>query len=417
MNSGKNGAGRRRSYTLATGVLIAFAGAGCGGVEVEDDPSLLNGAVEALGSTEPLQWVSTPAQLRAMTLTGNYALANDIEMAGQSFTPIGTPGSPFRGTFDGKNRVIKNLTLSRAGTSVTGLFGATQLAIVRNVGLTNVNITGGNATGAIIGVMTESDLTSSYVTGTVTTSGTTSPGTIGMAVGSMYGPSHISRCYATGTVRGTAGRIGGFVGHMSSCSNPSSLPEIREVFTNVTVSPTTNVGTYTIFAGGLVGSGSGGWIEDVSTVGNVTGRNYAGGVVGGFENLDLCPGGYEDILSRGIVTVSNVPNRAGMIGYATPGTRFFRCGGIWNSTTDGGTAPTVGYCVQRSESDSDLRAAHPAPNRLIWPFIHGALLPDGSGSDGDWGFGYDGETPTWALNSSTQHISLTRIPNPGVQPL
>lgn len=415
MNPGGNGERPCRFCTLGMVALIAVAAAGCGGGEA--DSALLNHAVEALGSTEPLQWVSTPAQLRAMTLTGNYALANDIEMAGQSFTPIGTPGSPFRGTFDGKNRVIKNLTLSRAGTSTTGLFGATQLAIVRNIGLTNVNITGGNVTGAIIGVMTESDLTSSYVTGTVTTSGTSSPGTIGMAVGSMYGPSHISRCYATGTVNGTAGRIGGFVGHMSSCSNPTSLPEIREVFTNVTVSPTTNVGTYTIFAGGLVGSGSGGWIEDASTVGNVTGRDYAGGVVGGFENLDFCPGGYQDILSRGIVTVSNVPNRAGMIGYATPGTRFFRCGGIWNSTTDGGTAPTVGYCVQTGVSDSELRAPHPAPNRLLSPFIHGALLPDGSGSDGDWGFGYDGEAATWALNSSTQHISLTRIPNPGVQPL
>jgi hypothetical protein len=40
----------------------------------------------------------------------------------------------------------------------------------------------------------------------------------------------------------------------------------------------------------------------------------------------------------------------------------------------------------------------------------------GSGSDTDWGFGTCGTVQLWALNSSTEYITLTRIPNPSVQP-
>lgn len=74
------------------------------------------------------------------------------------------------------------------------------------------------------------------------------------------------------------------------------------------------------------------------------------------------PSLFTDLLSRGIVTVSNIPNRAGAIG-GWDGD-FIRCG-----------------------------------------------------SDGEWGFGYSQDEVVWNLNSSSQHISLKNIPNPSVQPL
>jgi hypothetical protein len=42
----------------------------------------------------------------------------------------------------------------------------------------------------------------------------------------------------------------------------------------------------------------------------------------------------------------------------------------------------------------------------------------GSGTETDYGFDTCGNNPVvWGLNSSSQHISLLRIPNPGIQPL
>lgn len=50
-------------------------------------------------------------------------LANDIDMTGVDFTPIGTPDYPFVGTFDGQRYRIKNMTLS-AATGNLGFFGS-----------------------------------------------------------------------------------------------------------------------------------------------------------------------------------------------------------------------------------------------------------------------------------------------------
>lgn len=57
--------------------------------------------------------ISTPEELLNISddLSGSYYLANDIDMSGVAFTPIGpSSSSPFTGTFDGNEHVIKNLT-------------------------------------------------------------------------------------------------------------------------------------------------------------------------------------------------------------------------------------------------------------------------------------------------------------------
>lgn len=417
MRSHEDGPARKRAGLAVAVIVAGLVNFGCSG-ETGEAEEAVGSVGSTLGSTEPVQWITNGYQLRYMSLTGNYALANDINLRTRyGWNPIGTPGNPFRGTLDGMGHVINNLTISNAGGSSTGMFGATREAIIRNVGLTNVSVTGGNTTGALVGVVFDSEITSTYVTGTVTASSSNTFASAGMAVGSMYGASVLSRSYATGTVNGNAAYIGGMVGLLSSCSNPSSLATVQEVFTNVAVSPTTSEGTYSILAGGAVGLANGGFLTDVSTVGTTTGRDYAGGVVGAFMNLDYCLGGFDDLLSRGIVTVSNMQDRTGPIGYVGGGS-LIRCGAaFWDTDTDGGIAPTLPNCEPTGYSDSTLRAPHPAPNLLLWPFIHGALQSDGTGSDGEWGFGIETEPQVWSLNSSSQHITLTRIPNPGVQPL
>jgi hypothetical protein len=421
------------AVSAAAAVMLTLLGSGCGGVDGNDsaDPDVQL-VRSALGSTEPLQTITTLAQLRAMTVTGNYRLGNNIDasptaQAGQQFVPIGSPFNAFRGTFDGNGKTINNLRINTNGSWYTGLFSGASGAIIKNVGLTNVNVSGGGFTGAIAGLIGNSQVTSSYVTGTV--SGPSSGSVvqaIGMALGSAGASTEVNRCYATGTVTGLTLSAGGFVGEINGGSDFSNAAKFTEIFTNVNVTPTTQGVTYDVAAGGLVGVVQGAWIEDINSHGNVTGRGVVGGIAGEVFNdsPNYVATVLDDCVSNGVVTDARTPQRAGTYGYAHG--FFAHCTTIWNSTTDTGSPQQSG--CQPGMSRDALRAPHPSPNRLVNPFIRGELITQdkippfqqwqlGLGSDGDWGFGYVPDTVTvWALNSSTEYITLTRIPNPSVQP-
>ncbi len=99
-------------------------------------------------------------------LSGHYALGSDITTGG-TFTPVGGV-TPFSGIFDGLGHTITGLSISSPGTNDVGLFGATNGAIIRNVGLTNVNITGANNVGGLVGSNQNGSISNSYATGSVT---------------------------------------------------------------------------------------------------------------------------------------------------------------------------------------------------------------------------------------------------------
>lgn len=422
--------------------LVAFALGGCG--SEYDGAAFREEAVdeitEALGSTEAPQTITTLAQLRAMTVTGNYVLGNDINawqtnQPGQQFVPIGSPFNQFRGTFDGNNKTISNLRIDTGGGWYTGMFSSVSGAIIKRVGLVNVNVSGGGFTGALAGIISNSEVTSAYVTGTVSapSSGTAVNG-VGMAFGSMGQSVMVSRAYATGTVTGRTNTIGGFVGEVVGGNTLSTMSTLSEIFTNVNVNPTWAFGTsYTVLAGGLVGLAQGAWIRDINSHGNVLGRGYAGGVIGEAINnsVDSMPNVLDHAVSHGAVTVSGASgNRAGVIGRFLGS--FQHCGSFWNSTNDAGSTWSGSTECQEGKSAAVLRAPKPSPNKLINPFIRGQLVTQqmindsqgtlaqcklGSGTDGDWGFGTCNTPQLWALRSASQHITLTRIPNPSVQPL
>ena len=74
-------------------------------------------------------------------------LGADLDLAGVTWTPIGTSASPFSGTFDGNGKVIKNLTID--GTAKVGLFGVLDGAVVKNLTFVGAEIsaTGGSGGG------------------------------------------------------------------------------------------------------------------------------------------------------------------------------------------------------------------------------------------------------------------------------
>jgi hypothetical protein len=166
-------------------------------------------------------------------LLGHYKLMNDLDFdddnsyeqvgnwedfktdmtTGDGFEPIGTTSAnEFRGFFDGKGFVIKNLYINRASTSNIGLFGYVGTAgrIVRT-GIVDADITGGRYVGAISGYNNGTILTS-FSTGSITNTVT---GDAGGIAGYNYGlgtsTGFISDCYSRVSVTGLA-RVGGLVG-------------------------------------------------------------------------------------------------------------------------------------------------------------------------------------------------------------
>ena len=171
--------------------------------------------------------------------TAGAGLGMWASVARRTWTPIGTQAYPFRGEFDGiagkKNRKIYGLYYNDTSKSYIGLFGYTNNVQISNLDLLVGRVIAKDFVGALVG---------------------------GAAAGS------ITNVHCEIDVSGQ-NKVGGLVGSTTSSISTSSAKE------NV-------VGQDSV--GGLVGfiSGrvSGTTKQNVSFIGNVSGRNYVGGIAG-----------------------------------------------------------------------------------------------------------------------------------------
>lgn len=158
--------------------------------------------------------ISTSAQLQSINsnLTGQFELVNDIDMSGINFTVLGdgsTSAKRFKGTFDGKGYKIKNLKINKTTANI-GLFGFTENATIKNVGLENCEVNGTTATnyvGSIVGYAYNTLIEQCYSTGSVFGQYGVG-GIVGWNAGSTLLNSW-SSCSTSGK-----GRIGGLVGNL-----------------------------------------------------------------------------------------------------------------------------------------------------------------------------------------------------------
>ena len=67
--------------------------------------------------------------------------------------PIGCEYNPFNGTFDGNNKVIKNLFINDPDMDCVGLFGCVDNGTIKNLGVENINIIGKDRIGGITGTL------------------------------------------------------------------------------------------------------------------------------------------------------------------------------------------------------------------------------------------------------------------------
>lgn len=71
-------------------------------------------------------------------------LADDLDLDNEEWTSIGTKENPFKGTFDGQNKIIKNLNIveeeAKEGKAYIGFFGYANNVTIKNVTFENVNL-------------------------------------------------------------------------------------------------------------------------------------------------------------------------------------------------------------------------------------------------------------------------------------
>jgi M26 IgA1-specific Metallo-endopeptidase N-terminal region len=321
---------------------VLVAGCAMGPAEVIHESESLGETSQAVVTT-----ITTLAQLRAMSSTGDYVLGADIDASATAATPfvgIGTLASPFRGTFDGKTFKIKNLTISANGW-YTGMFKIVDGATLTNIRLTNVNVPNSFPyTGAIAGVMSNTTLSDSEVSGTVKGADSTG-GLVGAMTVSTVMNSKISGLSVTGTTS-----TGGFVGYAAASSfvtlctsTNGSVKGTSDTGGFVGLASTSNVSfgtatglnvTGTTSTGGLVGRSTG-TIYGNSASGTVKGSDATGGIAGALTDGGLfathvpslsltggtSTGGLVGALTRGTVdsssargTITGTTNTGGLVG-------------------------------------------------------------------------------------------------------
>ena len=107
-------------------------------------------------------------------MTGDYVLANDIDMTGRNFVPFGivnnTSAGKFTGTFDGQGHTIKNLKYDVSDKGEVGLFSQTDNATIKNLIIEDAYFKGNANVGGIVGRMYRTTITdcavlNSYIEG------------------------------------------------------------------------------------------------------------------------------------------------------------------------------------------------------------------------------------------------------------
>ncbi|URZ17432.1 fibronectin type III domain-containing protein [Clostridium felsineum] len=295
------------------------------------------------GTADDPYIISTAQQLQNMTndLKGHYKLANDIDLTGVNWIPIGINTIvPFTGVFDGNGHSIKNLSMNKLGNNAaTGLFGYLNGATIKNLKLDSVNIIGGNNTGALVGnSVGESTIDNCSASGTITAYGNTG-GLIGSAtsltinnanssvtvkivngdgingdnVGGLIGnlTGKITSSFATGDVtskngNNIGGLVGAITGNITKCyttNNVNAIGNNANATGNYVGALAGNISSGTIdkcyttgsvtttgsYVGALAGVTSSVTINNSFNLASVTGVNYVGGIQGsGNVTMNYC---------------------------------------------------------------------------------------------------------------------------------
>ena len=98
-------------------------------------------------------------------------LANDIDLGGEEWTPIGTQSHQFQGIFNGNGHTISNLKINSSNSENSGFFGFTTNGEIKNLTFNNADVVGYLNVGVVAGCPYTSKYSNIKLTGDIKVSG------------------------------------------------------------------------------------------------------------------------------------------------------------------------------------------------------------------------------------------------------
>ena len=211
----------------------------------------------------------------------DFVLANDLDSsstgyadqvdsggtlanAGEGWKPIGDSDNRFNGEFDGNDNIISDLVIDRPSSMYQGLFGRTDGATIRNVGLEGGSVQGYYFVGGLVGF---SDANST-VSNSYTTVSVKGDNYVGGLVGKNEDSSSINNSYTTGSAKGN-----NYVGGLLGINNNSTV-------SNSYATGPVNNGASGTNVGGLVGNDTGSGVINSFWDTETTGQDSSAGGTG-----------------------------------------------------------------------------------------------------------------------------------------
>ncbi|MBQ2444811.1 MAG: heparinase II/III family protein, partial [Oscillospiraceae bacterium] len=253
------GSGYREDYLVMNRLrpVLAWENAGCKSALPQKD------GVYEISNAEELRLLSYLVR-KGNTFSGKQIiLKSDIDLENKPWLPIGgndeSKGYAFRGTFDGRGYVVRNMISIELENSYSGLFGYVSQGTVKNVGLeSGISLAKDKAAGLVAYLQNGAKLQNSYTRATVFANNI-SGGLVAMVGGNNC---LVENCYNTGFVSGksftntTAGLVAYLSGNtkgmiLRNCYNVGNyygiLGEPNAGATENTVSNTYTVGNVQLY--------------------------------------------------------------------------------------------------------------------------------------------------------------------------
>ena len=248
-----------------------------------------------IATLDNLRWLSENPSI--WTRGAHFKQTNDIDASDTKnwnkkgekslgFRPIGDATRAFHGTYDGDNKLIRNLFIGADEENV-GFFGLVDggVSVLKNIRLENLTIAAGDAAKCVGGLVAQTDMSEVKITGCHVTLENLSAGvgtsSVGGFAGYLNSVSILEQSSATAANTTTAilakkGNVGGFVGTLQADNG-----KLEKLYTNINVVEAEGSSVNTM--GGFVGYISGGAttvLQNAYSLGNVNFRSA--GIIGAF---------------------------------------------------------------------------------------------------------------------------------------
>ena len=248
-----------------------------------------------IATLDNLRWLSENPSI--WTRGAHFKQTNDIDASDTKnwnkkgekslgFRPIGDATRAFHGTYDGDNKLIRNLFIGADEENV-GFFGLVDggISVLKNIRLENLKIATSDAAKCVGGLVAQTDMSEVKITGCHVTLENLSAGvgtsSVGGFAGYLNNVSVLEQSSATAANTTTAilakkGNVGGFVGTLQADNG-----KLEKLYTNINVVEAEGSSVNTM--GGFVGYISGGAttvLQNAYSLGNVNFRSA--GIIGAF---------------------------------------------------------------------------------------------------------------------------------------